>query len=544
MFFGTLPPAEVEGAILAHSQEVEGKTWKKGTRLTADDAAALSAAGVSGLVVARLDPGDLDEDTAALRLAEACTGPGLEMGTAATGRVNLFATHDGLLIYSRAALDRVNLVSEALTVAAMEPYARVEAGQLVATTKVIPLAVPERAVIQAGEAASAAAPLFRTAPFQPHRVGLLQTLLPGTRDKVLVKSVETVAARLESLGSTLHAERRVAHETDAIAEGLNGLRSDGCALLLILGASATTDRRDVIPSGIAAAGGTVDHYGMPVDPGNLLVVARIGEVPVLALPGSARSPKTGGNDWVLWRLCAGLKVTSEDIMRMGAGGLLKEIAARPLPRAKAAPKRRVKTAEPPRIAALVLAAGQSRRMGARNKLLEEVDGQPLLLKAVDAALQAHSEPVIVVTGHARESVEALLAGRAVTTVHNPDYGEGISTSLRRGLKALPEDVDGVVVLLGDMPGIRAEVIDRLIDAFDPAAGASICAPTYQGKRGNPVLLARRYFPEAREITGDVGAKPLLSTYNDQVVSVEMPDEGVLTDLDTPESLDTYRTRSR
>ena len=544
MFFGTLPPAKAEGAILAHSQEVQGKTWKKGTRLTAEDAAVLAAAGVSGLVVARLDAGDLDEDSAALRLAKACTGPGLELGTAATGRVNLFAMQDGLLVYGRDSLDRVNFISEALTVAAMEPYARVEAGQLVATIKVIPLAVPESDVLQAAKAARTAAPLFRVAPFRPQRVGLLQTLLSGTRDKVLTKSVETVAARLESLGSTLHAERRVAHEPAAVAAGLRALRSDGCDLLLILGASATTDRRDVIPCAIAEAGGTVDHYGMPVDPGNLLVVARIGDTPALALPGSARSPKTGGNDWVLWRFCAGLEVTSGEIMRMGAGGLLKEIAARPLPRAKAAPKRRVGTPRRPRIAALILAAGQSRRMGARNKLLEEVNGQPLLLKAVDAALKSRSEPVVVVTGFARESVEALLGGRAVTTVHNADYAEGLSTSLRSGLKALPEDVDGAVVLLGDMPGIRAEVIDRLIDAFDPAGGASICVPTYRGKRGNPVLLAQRYFPEMQEITGDVGAKPLLSTYDDQIVSVEMPDEAVLTDLDTPESLDAYLARPR
>lgn len=544
MFFGTLPPAEAEGAILAHSQEIEGRTWKKGTRLSAEDVAALSAAGVTGVVVARLDAGDLDEDTAASRLADACIGPGLERGTAATGRVNLFAKDDGLLLYERANLDSVNLVSEALTLAAMEPYARVETGQLVATIKVIPLAVSESDAIRAVEAAKAASPLLQAAPFRPHRAGLLQTILPGTRDKVLSKSVETVAARLESLGSTLHAERRVAHEADAIAGGLQALQAEGCDLLLILGASVTTDRRDAIPSGIADAGGTVEHYGMPVDPGNLLVTARLGRSAVLALPGSARSPKTGGNDWVLWRLCAGLDVTPEDIMRMGAGGLLKEIPARPLPRAKAAPKRRAAPSKRPRIAALVLAAGQSRRMGTRNKLLEEVEGKPLLLKAVDAALQAQTGPIVVVTGHARETVEGLLKDRAVTTVHNPDHAEGLSTSLRCGLKALPEDADGVLVLLGDMPGIRAEVLDRLIAAFDPSGDASICVPAYQGKRGNPVLFARRYFPEMREISGDMGAKPLLSTYADQIAAVEMPDEGVLIDLDTPESLEAYRDSTR
>ncbi|MDZ7713238.1 MAG: NTP transferase domain-containing protein [Rhodovibrio sp.] len=255
---------------------------------------------------------------------------------------------------------------------------------------------------------------------------------------------------------------------------------------------------------------------MPVDPGQLLVLAEMDGVPVLALPGSARSPRVGGNDWVLWRLMAGLEVTREDIMRMGAGGLLKEIPTRPLPRAAAAPERPPQAGAPPRIAALVLAAGQSSRMGARNKLLEEVDGQPLLLHAVDAADGARARPVVVVTGHAQADVSALLQDREVETVHNPAYASGMASSLRAGLSALPGDVDGVVVLLGDMPGVNADTIDRLIDAFDPDRGPRSSPRARGGRRGNPVLLARRFFPEIREIEGDQGAKPILQAYPDQV----------------------------
>jgi molybdenum cofactor cytidylyltransferase len=313
-------------------------------------------------------------------------------------------------------------------------------------------------------------------------------------------------------------------------------------LILILGASATTDRRDVIPAGIEAAGGRVRHYGMPVDPGQLLVLAELDGVPVLALPGSARSPRVGGNDWVLWRLMAGLEVTREDIMRMGAGGLLKEIPTRPLPRAAAAPERPPQGGASPRIAALVLAAGQSSRMGGRNKLLQKVDGQPLLLHAVDAAEGSRARPVVVVTGHAQPEVAALLQGRHAWTVHNPAYASGMASSLRAGLSALPGDVDGVVVLLGDMPGVDADTVDRLIDAFDPDRGAAIVAAASQGRRGNPVLLARRFFPEVREIEGDQGAKPILQAYPDQIRLVECG--AAFTDLDTPEALDAYRRGER
>ncbi|MBK1698042.1 NTP transferase domain-containing protein [Rhodovibrio salinarum] len=542
MIFANIPVRDAEGAILAHSQQVGDRTFKKGTRLTAEHVRALQDAAIATVVAARLEPDDLDEDTGALRVAEACAGDHVTLGTAATGRVNLFAEADGVAVFDRARLDAVNLVAEAITLAAVHPYDRVERGQLIATVKVIPLGVPEKTADAAATAAHAGGvPLIRVAPFRPRSCGLVQTTLPGTRDKVLEKTTEAITARVEGLHGRLVAEQRAHHDTDSVARALNELRAQGVELVLILGASATTDRRDVIPAGIEAAGGRVRHYGMPVDPGQLLVLAELGGIPVLALPGSARSPRVGGNDWVLWRLMAGLEVTGTDIMRMGAGGLLKEIPTRPLPRAAAAPERAPQGDVPPRIAALVLAAGQSSRMGGRNKLLAEVDGQPLLLHAVDAAEGAHAAPVMVVTGHAQAEVARLLQGRAVQTVYNPAYQTGMASSLRAGLSALPRDIDGVVVLLGDMPGVDAATIDRLIEAFDPDGGAAIVAASVHGRRGNPVLLARRFFPEIREIEGDVGAKPILQAYPDQVVLVESPH--AFTDLDTPDALEAYRSGS-
>jgi molybdenum cofactor cytidylyltransferase len=542
MIFAELPVGEAVGAVLAHSRQAGDRRLRKGTRLTAEHVAALAAAGVTTVTAARLEPGELDEDAGARQVAEACAGAGVALGTAATGRVNLFAQADGLAVYDRDGLDALNLVDESVTLAAMPAYDRVEAGQLIATVKVIPLGLPEATAAAAARAAYRdGAPLVRVAPFRPRAAGLLQTALPGTQAKVLDKTTAAVRTRIESLHGRLAAERRVAHAPEAIAGGLAELRTAGADLLLIVGASATTDRRDVIPAGIEAAGGRVRHYGMPVDPGQLTVLAELDGVPALALPGSARSPRVGGNDWLLWRLVAGLEITRADVMRLGAGGLLKEIPTRPLPRAEAAPQRPPPaTGTAPRIGAVVLAAGQSSRMAGRNKLTEPVNGRPLLLHAVAAAEASGAEPVVVVTGHARDAVEGLLAGRDVRTTYNPAYASGMASSLRAGLAALPEAVDGAVVLLGDMPGITAGLIDRLIAAFDPTAGAAICAPSVAGRRGNPVLLARRFFPEIREIDGDVGAKPILQAYPDQLRLMEMDDDAALLDLDTPDALDAYR----
>ena len=237
---------------------------------------------------------------------------------------------------------------------------------------------------------------------------------------------------------------------------------------------------------------------------------------------------------MLERLVAGIEVTSDDIKAMGAGGLLMEIATRGQPRAGTS------TTEParaPRIAALILAAGQSRRMGKRNKLLAEIDGVPMVAGAVDAALASQASPVVVVTGHEPERVRACLAGRPTRFAHSPDHGEGLSHSLRAGLDALDDDIDGVVVLLGDMPRVTARHIDRLIAAFDPLEGRSLCVPTRDGKRGNPVLFARHLFDEMRRVAGDVGARHLIGAHEDELVEVAMEDDAIFVDVDTAASAD-------
>ncbi|MEX2630978.1 MAG: molybdopterin-binding/glycosyltransferase family 2 protein [Tistlia sp.] len=547
MTFGEIPLEEAEGALLAHSLRQGGLSFKKGRRLSAEDVAALREAGLERVVAARLEPGDLHEDAAAARIAEALAGPAGESGTkitaAFTGRCNLVAEARGLFLVDPARIAAVNALDEAITVATLPAFEPVEPRQMLATVKIIPFAAPAEAVERAVAllADGRNAPALQVAAFRARKVGLVQTALPGTKPALLDKGRAALDARLAALGCPPALERRVGHAADEIAAAVAALKAEGCQLLLVSGASAIVDRRDVVPAGIEAAGGRLLHFGMPVDPGNLLLLAELEGAPVLGLPGCARAPKINGFDWVLQRLVADLAVTPSDIAGLGVGGLLKEIGGRPLPRAEA-----VRGAEEaaeaagesgakrqPRIAALVLAAGQGRRMGGPNKLLLPYRGEPLLRAAVRAAQESDAAEVLVVTGHERQAVEAALEGLGVRTLHNPDYAEGLSTSLKAGLAGLPAEVDGVVVLLGDMPQVGAGVIDRLIAAFDPLEGRAICQPSWHGKRGNPVLFARRFFAEVQALGGDVGAKPLLADYPELVCEVPVEAEAVLSDVDTP-----------
>jgi molybdenum cofactor cytidylyltransferase len=532
MIFGPTKLDDAEGAMLAHTRRAGERMLKKGTTLDGAAIAALREAGVTEVIAARLAPGDLLENQAADRLADQLEAQNLRRNAAATGRVNLIAEHAGLLRVDTAAIDRINLVDEALTVATLPDYAVVAPGDMIATIKVIPFAVAADVHRRAESAAKGGA--FTLHPFHPLKVGLVLSEIATLKDSVVTGTIDVTRTRVEGFGGTLLPPRRCPHEQEAIAAALAQLQAEGADILLISGASAVVDRQDIGPAAIVRAGGDIRHFGMPVDPGNLICLGRIGDIPALVLPGCARSPKLNGIDWVLARLFAGLDVTPEQVMRMGVGGLLKDTQVRPLPRARATAK--------PRIAAIVLAAGASSRMAPRHKLLVQgPDGRAMAARVVDHLLASSARPILVVTGHREPEIRAALAGRDVRFVHAERHAEGLAESLKAGLAALPEEAAAALICLGDMPLVSSAAIERIIAAYDPDEGRSIVVPTHDGSYGNPVLWDRRHLPELMELTGDQGARSLLKRHVEEVTEVAMEDDGVLRDFDTPESLETLAT---
>ncbi|MFO0988961.1 MAG: molybdopterin-binding/glycosyltransferase family 2 protein [Alphaproteobacteria bacterium] len=540
MYLGWRPTKLARGALLVHSTNAGKLRLKKGHKLGDDDVAALLAAGIENVFVAEIAAGEVPENDAARRLAEALAGPNMRPGNAGTGRCNLYADRAGILVLDADAVHRFNSVDEGITLATMAPYDAVSARQIPATVKIIPFAVPAASVDRCLDIARGG--VVRVAPFRPLRVALVQTRLPGLKPELLEKTVEVTRARLELIGSTLVKHTVCDHTVPGVAANLwkpaewGGMPYD---VILVLGASAIVDRRDVIPEAIEWTGGKIVHFGMPVDPGNLTLVARIGPMYVLGVPGSARSPRLHGSDYILQRIAAGLEVTASDIMRMGVGGLLKELPSRPMPRARAAP---APAATVPRIAAIVLAAGRSTRMQGPNKLLADIEGGPLVRRVAEAACAAGLAEVAVVTGHERAKIDAAMLGLPVRLVHNPRYADGMSTSLKAGVRSLGADVEGALFCLGDMPGIDAALIARLVAAFAPDKGKDIVIPVSGGRRGNPVLIGKRHFPAIMKLRGDVGARELIQARAKSVTEVEAGGDAAFVDLDTPEALAEYRSR--
>ena len=337
MIFGPRPPTEALGGTLAHAVRAEGVRLAKGTVLDAGHVRALRLAGVGTVEVALPEPGDVGEDEAAGRCAAAmlAAGAGLTADSAATGRANLRAAHDGLLVPDRDAIDRLNAIDPRLTVATLAE-GRVTAGELVATVKVVPFHVADALVAAWERLAAPAHPpaaALRVAGWSGVRVSHVSTVLPSLKGATMDKTRRVLAARLEGTGASLGDERRVPHGREALAAALRGVtEAEAPDVLLVFGASAVTDAADVVPAAIGMAGGAVERVGMPVDPGNLLVLARLGPAVLIGAPGCARSPARNGFDMVLDRALAGVPVAPAGIARMGVGGLLKEIPSRPRPR--------------------------------------------------------------------------------------------------------------------------------------------------------------------------------------------------------------------
>lgn len=538
MKFGPIPTDTAEGAILAHSQPLASGKLPKGHRLQSADLVRLTAEGVTSVIACRLDPGDLAEDEAAERLASAIRSKGHSRSPASTGRVNFYASENGLFLANKALVDRFNGIDPAITLACLADRREVRTGDLVATIKIIPLAV-SGASVEAAAALLLEGSAFEVAAYRARSVHLVATQLPSLKPSVMDKTARVLEARLAISGSKLVSERRVAHAAEDVAEAIHVALRDGQndsqdpPLIVVFGASAVADAEDVIPSAIQRAGGVVDQVGLPVDPGNLLVLGHVGAVPVIGAPGCARSPKENGFDWVLNRILADHPPDRAEMTGWGVGGLLMEIPSRPLPRLAATAE-----ANPAALGLVVLAAGRASRMGegGRHKLLAEFEGEALVRRSVRQAVEADVGPVTVVTGHRSKEVADALSGLKARVLENPDFATGMASSLKAGLAAIEADgLPGMMVLLADMPNVSAADITALVRTYAKSGGKAIVRAVADGQRGNPVILPAAAFEALKVLEGDIGARPVIENAGLAVIDVEIGPAARL-DVDTPEAI--------
>lgn len=525
MKFGVVNLADSKGGILAHSLTLaSGKRLRKGVVIDDKILSKLVEAGIQQITIAMPDDDDVLEDLAATKIAKKLFSRNIQIDKASTGRVNLFAKTNGLFCVSSDTINSINAIDPAITIATLPDYSSVNEGRLIATIKIIPYAVKDVSVeaVLSLDLQNA----IKLSDYQAKRIGLISTVLPTLKPKIMDKTRKVLEQRLLPSASQLVKEVRTDHDGDSIASAIENLKSS-CDMIIIFGASAISDIADCIPEGIQKAGGEVIRFGMPVDPGNLILLAKLKKIPIIGAPGCARSIAENGFDWILQRLLAGLDVTADDVAKMGVGGLLMETGSRPHPR-------ELITASSHKTAGVILAAGQSRRMGDANKMTVAVNGKPMLRHVVEAANGSNLQGINIITGHEPDAVIKIIAGVQCDIFHNPVYQEGLSTSLALGISKLQDDVSHALVMLGDMPFISVQMIDKMVKRSIQAPEAIIVA-THEGKRGNPVLWPRKFFVELQTVEGDVGARHIVEANKESVVEVELGKAASI-DLDTPQAV--------
>ena len=327
MYQTTLAPEEAIGHILRHNlaDERGRKALSKGHRLAQEDLPRLRALGVQAIRVAVLEPGDVHEDEAARRLGNAVRGPSVIAMAPAASRVNLLAEADGVVRVDAERLLRINQI-DGLTVATLPGHALARARKRIATIKIIPFAVPEDALREAEAIGRAGAGVVAIQPLRRHEVGIILVGSAAARERIERGVGPAIEARVAELGSAVLEILYVPSDEPAVAAAITGLRASGANVIIIAGETSIMDRDDVTPQGIRQAGGRIEHYGAPVEPGNLLLLGYLDEpsgyIPLLGAPGCVRSRDTNIVDLLLPRLLAGEYITRQHIVELGHGGLL------------------------------------------------------------------------------------------------------------------------------------------------------------------------------------------------------------------------------
>ncbi|MDA9190099.1 molybdopterin-binding/glycosyltransferase family 2 protein [Alphaproteobacteria bacterium] len=534
MKFGEKPIADCLGDLLVHSAKTPDGKLPKGTKLTQNHIDILRLSGSENLLVASLQEDDMDENKAALAVSSAFVEAGFRLSSPATGRVNFIATQLSLVRLDIEKIKQLNEVDEAITFASIMPDQLVTSGQMIATLKIIPYAVSKTFVDAAIKIISQSI-LVSCHTIIPRKFSLIQTCFADTKPSVLSATEDVTRTRLAQLDCPLIDSQVVPHTSAEVANALVKARSQGAEAFLLCGASAIADRQDVLPEALRKAGGQVDHLGLPVDPGNLSMIGKLDEMLVIGMPGCARSPKLNGLDWLLQKSLAGIKLDKAELSGMAVGGLLADIASRPLPR-KLIHK---VNSHNHQVTGVLLAAGSSRRMGDENKLLLKLaDGTPMVAWIAKTYLKSDINKLVVVTGFQQKEVRQALLGLDVQFVDNNQYLTGQASSVSRGIESLSEQTDSVLIALADMPFITPELINRLIKSHQllPKPDIRITLPILNGRRANPVIWGRAFFDELQSISGDQGGRQILSAYISAINGVNWDNQEVIEDIDLPEDI--------
>ncbi|MFT6497506.1 MAG: molybdenum cofactor cytidylyltransferase [Alphaproteobacteria bacterium] len=533
MKFENKPVINAIGMVSAHSHSTASGRISKGTTLEKLHIDELISMGVSDINVYHLEEDDVEESKASLLIAKAIANESLKVSLAFNGRTRIYAEKDSIFLVNKSIVDQINQMDESIAISTLNDQDIAYKNDLVLSVKIITYSISNLLLNQVLDLIKKNWVIFLK-PFHPLSLAVIYTKSKNQKESLINNAKKTLSKRIEEFNSTISEIHECSHEYNEIKNAIDTVKKANIDLIVIFSASSVSDRRDIVPQAIESMHGKIIHFGMPVDPGNLTLFAQLDHVKIIAVAGSARSESLNGFDWFLNRLHAGIDINHKEINKLGVGGLLHDL------RSYSRRKKFEKTTNSRKknVVAIILAAGQSTRMGDQNKLLLKINENSMIKDYINKLNQCNLANIIVVTGHESSIIKEDLSDTGVLFAHNKEHKVGISSSIKAGVSKLESHVDAVLICLPDMPFVSAHEINQLIDNYSTDKGQLICVPTSFGQRGNPVLWDKRFFNELMQLEGDIGAKNLIDKYKEYLIEVSSG-ESVITDIDTKERYNSY-----
>ena len=524
------------GYLLMHSVFLKDGRIRKGKIIDQDDIRMMEKSNISKVYVGEFEEGDISENSASSLIAKAIAKSQFSISPTLSGKTNITSTADGLIEIDEEKVTKLNSLSPNIAVSTLNNHDVVYRGDHIISIKIISYVISSsdlKKIINFLKKNK----IIKLKNFTSMRFGVIYTTAKNEKRSLVEKTKKSIKSRISDYNSTIMHESVIPHDYGSLKAKIEQLIESDINCILLFLSTSITDVNDIVPSVINNLGGAVKSFGMPVDPGNLTLSGKINEVDIIAAAGSARSDTLNGLDWHLNCIHANIAVTQAMVNSLGVGGLLKDIDF-------AVKRKRVsKTIDTKKsnIAAVVLCAGESKRMGSKNKLLLKVEGKTLIKNYIDNISKSNVSEIVIVTGHQSSEIEKELDGYDLKFIYNEKYREGMSTSLNTGINSLSKNINAAIICLPDMPMIGIYEINKLIEYYNPKIGHEICVATYNDQRGNPVLWDKKYFKKLMQITGDKGGRYLLPKFLDKSVEVKLG-EAVAFDVDNESSYKIINTK--
>lgn len=542
MRYGEFKINQAEGVILSSDMLLGGFSFAKGHALTQEDIALFKSFDIYSVFGAVFEEGDVDFKIAQQQIAAQVCGSGLGYLNGEDGICRIAAVHDGIFMADDIRLDKFNTFDEDVVLNTIRPHTAVKAGDVVAELEVVPPLLKEDAVNEMIFRLSGNSSLLKIAGDEEKTAVLLypHLLNDEAENRHFTSVVMKLVTNLGDTGLIFKQEVNSRYNKDAVADSLFDAYSLKADVVFVLSPFKSAGRESIITKGVTAAVDEIVNFSVPQLAASDLLIAQKGDIKIIVIPYAYDAVDTTEIDRLIKKAVFSEQLSAAMFTRKYAGHIVyREELDEARQRKLIMPKGQAGEGKAD-VGIVVLAAGQGRRAGLNKLMAEDKNGQPMFLRAVNAAIASKAKPVFVVTGYRHEEMEEWLDKLDVNVLYNPSYASGIKTSIAMGLKSVPSSCDGAILLPADMPYIEAGELNKLIGKFDRTAEKQVCMPANKGIKSNPVLWSRALYDKADIVPENAAMRAVFVEHADYTKTVEVKDIKKLRDVNFPNDVEEFQ----